>query len=231
MNRIHQTILALGFTAFLAPLASKTAQAEIFNLGSTYTVSGDNFPGSFGPETVTLNGATKPIEGGQLTLSESIFHLSPTSEAIEFNFSTATGGSIAGNINNNFDMAISGVSFTAPATLVNPFLIFSSNGTPFSPITAVAGGFGVEANPINAALGNVFDFPGFAPGAAATSMGLNMFSDPFSFLAEAGIDPASTNGLTFGAVVDFAAVPEPATLALFGAGIAALSLIRRRRAI
>jgi hypothetical protein len=223
--------LLLGTAALAAITASVVTWATpceadpVFELGSTFTVQGNDFPTNFTGATATL-GTPTTINAGQLQLSETFTPVSASQEWVVFDFATASGGPIIGNGTANFSMAISGVATTAPAVLSNPFAYFTSNGTPFGPLTP-GSGFGVEANPITGT-GQVLDFVGFSPGAPSSTFSLNIFSDPASFLATVGVDPTTANDFHFGALLTLP-VPEPASLGILASGVVGLGAMRRRR--
>ena len=134
-------------------------------VGSNYTISGTNAVTDFS-DTVTFNETTKSIDSGNLTMTETITQVNPTSQWVDFYVQTASGGPLASDQTADWSFAISGVQLSAPATDQYPFIYFTANGVPFSNLTA-ASGFGVATNPMNPALGEVITFNGYTPGAPA----------------------------------------------------------------
>jgi hypothetical protein len=196
-------------------------------LGSTFNVNGQDFPGNFSGATATLGGAAGALDSTGLTISETFTPVSPTQEWVVFNFGvTANHTTIIGSGSANFAMSITGVHTNGPAVLSQPFAYFTHSGTAYSPLHATSG-FGTESNPISGSF-PVLDFAGFTPGAAATSFGLDIFSNPASFLSAAGIDVTTANDFHFGALLTLP-VPEPSSLALIGGGLLGLGAVRRGR--
>jgi PEP-CTERM motif len=210
--------------------AAMPVQADpVFALGSTFTVRGANFPTDFGPTSATLGSATT-LNGGQLTLSETFTPISSTSEWVQFDFATTSGGPLGGDLNTLFGLRIDGIQTNGPAVLTDLFVYFTANGTPFSPLTA-ASGFGVETNPITGSF-PVLDFVGFAPGLPDQSFFVSLFSDPYDFLSDLGINPSTANDLHFAAEFTLVeAVPEPTSLSLLAVGLLAFGALRHRSSL
>lgn len=218
-------LLASALTAALgAPAVPSARAAAVFVLGSNYSVAGTNFPGNFGPETVTLDQTTKPIDSGALTVSETITPVNASTAFILFNFATPGGGSLAGNANANWAFTIGNIPIHGAGLLSTPFVYFTANGAPYSPLTA-ASGFGVITNPITGT-GQVLDFVGFTPGVVTGSFTLDVFSNPYAFLNSVGVNTSTANDVHFGAEISL--IPEPASVLLAGLGLLGLATVRRR---
>jgi len=193
----------------------------VFALGTTFNVSGTDFPTNFSA-TPEMLGASTTVNG--LSLSETITPVSATQEWIVFTFANPSGP-VIGDPSADFSLAISGFQTVAPAILSSVFAYFTQDGTPFAPLTP-ASGFGVETNPITGT-GPVLDFVGFTPTAPFESFNLSVFSNPASFLGAVGVDATTANGFDFAALLTLP-VPEPASLAVLGCGLAGLGAVRRR---
>ncbi len=157
----------------------------------------------------------------------------------DFSFSGSGGGTITGEI---FGLASSGESaavdlqiFSAPSYLVSTP---SYNGLPSTPFDIFSGH--VSTNLFTVSAGHIVGAQ-FLATKSSYALGLNVFGGLNAFGTTWGGSPtANGNGFagatytpTLGGVSQASGgasnVPEPATILLFGAGLAGISAFRRRR--
>lgn len=239
MLRLRPLCLALGAFSALALLTSvPAARAALVATGGTYQVSGTNFPVNFGPTNVTFDNTVHSLAGGQLNLQAQTTAASPTSEWVQFNFSTANGASIAGNVNGFWDFKISNIPYSQPVNFKALFYQWTINGQAIANVQNWLGGVvyndGVNppgTNPINASQG-----PGF--GGVATTVtppfDPSLFMNPYNLIstsAVGGVDPNQVNGFRIAMLVEQAnVVPEPGSCLVWSVlGMGAACLVRRRR--
>ncbi len=165
MRRIRHSYLVVLSLALL-PSASDAG----YVVGSNYSVVGTNFPTNFNA-TVTLNGLTKTIDGGLLTVAETIIPEAGGSQWIDFAFQTTNGGPLASNLNATAQIVIENFQVNAPSIQQNVFMYFSINSVPISSGLMNSSGFNniVEPNPIDPSRGEVFGFTGLQPPTIQTS--------------------------------------------------------------
>jgi hypothetical protein len=202
-------------------------QAGLIPPGGTYTVTGTNFPGNFGPETVTLDQTAKAIEGGLLTLSETITPTGPNAAWIQFNFASSSGGPLAADLNSNWQVVLDDIPFSQEVLFDNAFIYWTANGTAFSPITPFGDVTEIAPDPIDPSVGPVFFLP--AASGEFTSLLVNADVNPYSFLGNVGVDPLAANDFHF--AIHVTGVPAPPSWILFaiGSGLFGLVLGARRR--
>jgi hypothetical protein len=223
--------LAVAAALLLAGGAARQARAGVVQTGGTYTLNNINFVDNFST-SVTLDGTgvNKPIDNGQLFINEQIFPTGPNGAWVQFNFSTANGGPLAGNLNAHWETDIGSIPFTTPVVYDGFFSYFSVNGVPFSNI--LAGDFtDVETNPVTG-VGQVLG-TAVTPSSPLTSLSVYEFFDPYSILqSQNNIDPMTANGFSLAVHVDNL-VPEPGGMTLVGVALGGLitgAWRRRRRA-
>src|SRR5271165_3471438 len=142
---IRKRLRDAGIGVLLLSAGSAAHADAVFTTGGSYTVSATDFPTNFGPTSVTLDGMAKSLGGGLPSVREIITPVNPTTDFIEFDFTT-TLPSLAGNVNANFSLVIDNVPIQGNGVLSNPFVYLASGGTPFNPLTA-GSGFTVMTNP------------------------------------------------------------------------------------
>src|SRR3954447_41427 len=158
--RFKRVLAALLAAAPLVSSMQPSSRAD-FVIGSTYTiVEGVNFPTDFGPETVTLDQSKKLINGGLLTLKETIIPASGGGQWIDFFFQTSNGGHLASNFNGLWGFLLTGIQLSRPESLADGFASFTVDGVPVSSGLIGIPDFYVRTNPIDPAAGEVFGFVG-----------------------------------------------------------------------
>lgn len=166
---------------------------QLFQLGSSFSVSGINFPNDFGPETVTL-GQTTTISSGRLALSETVVPDGPNAAWAIFNFSTTDGGPLAGDFGSLWGISINDVRMTHFVNIDDAFMYWTENGNAFSPLDLWGNVTKIGPNPIDPQLGPVFFLPASGTG---TSLDGHISVTPYDFLFSVGIDLITADGFHF----------------------------------
>jgi hypothetical protein len=216
-------------------LISPDLHAGVVVPGSTFTITGSDDPSanSF-TSTATLNGGPTLIDNGLLSVTETITSINPTTDWVQFTFTTTSGGSLAGDPSAFWEIQVSNIQTSKPSALAAYFTYFSLNGTAESPIYPFFGGAVVEPDPLNPSVGPVWGATISPPYTnLSSSQTLYAYITPWTFGEDGGINPSS-NGLTLAGeyVVPSSAVPEPASLATVAVGLLGLTgfALKKRRA-
>src|SRR5262245_47307660 len=129
--RLASSLSALAVSSVVFSFAT-AANAEVFTIGSSFTVSGGNSPGSFS-QSVTLAPGTTSLDGGALSLTISFVPVGDAaqSEWVVFSYQTTTGN--LSQPGQNWSINQTGLVAAVPVNFVGDFTQFlNSTGTAFN---------------------------------------------------------------------------------------------------
>jgi hypothetical protein len=234
-KRFSTLAKAAPFAAAIMVATSLPAAAEVFDLGSDFTISGGNSPTTFS-DTVALTPGTTSLDGGLLNLTISIVPVGDAAqdEWIVLTYKTARGP--LSQPDEDWSMDPIGLPAAVAANFTGAFYQFLNvDGQPIDQTNHIFNQT-LMSNPIPGGAGNGEGTVGFVDpiGGPGALPDLGAFSDPFSIVTNAegttGVD-GFVQALEFAPVVPVTTtgVPEPFTLSLFGAGLAGAAAMRRRK--
>jgi hypothetical protein len=212
------------------------ARADVFVLGSTFTVQAFNSPDSF-TETVTLTPGNQLLDSGAVNLNIALVPVgSQGAEWIVFDYTTTNGGALS--LPTKFwGVEQTGIDLSVPAQLTEFYMQFTDDGVAQAATSwGIFGPGVVSTNPIPGGVGTG-DFIVCDPsssGFGTCSFPVGPFPSfgaelgPFDRLDSVGIVSADVNGWEDALL--FQPVPEPASLVLTCTALLGLIALRRRGA-
>jgi hypothetical protein len=132
--------------SFLGFNFAQSAYADsVFNLGGSFTLTGTNAPDDYS-ESVTLNPGTTTVDGGTVTLTQSILASAGGGEWVIFDFRTANGGVFANNPNSDWELLLQNIPLQQPSEVLQIYLDWGTNGTLAGPTNNTNSNLSLETN-------------------------------------------------------------------------------------
>jgi hypothetical protein len=206
-----------------------SAHAALITPGTPFDINGVNAVTTAVTPVTFRPGNTQAIDSGNVHLLIQTIPEAGGQEWLLYSFTTATGGTIAGNVNANWLMQVQNLATTQPVS-VNHFFVGWGAGGQLSEPVADTGNLPLELNPITG-VGHVFGEP--VTGVIESVLDGEGAADTFGgFLSvQYGINPATINFFQIGELIGPAPVPEPGGILIVGAGaLVTFGVCRRRRA-
>ncbi len=212
---IAATVLGMG----------QAAKAGVFDIGSTFTASGENSAGSWS-NTVTLQNGVTPIDGGALDLTISIVP-EGSSQWLVFTYTTVPTGPLMTNTSDDWNTFETGLDAVEASDFDGAFVEFlNSSGNAITPTSSIFTGYSVESNPVpgGTGIGLGASFTDDEPAMIWPQLGTSI--NPFSALGSTGINPSNVDGYV--EALEFtpqSTVPEPSSWLLTSTMLLAIALV------
>ena len=151
--------LAVMPTGFVAMAVGPARAADpVFDIGSSFIISGTNAPNDFA-DAVTLSPGSTFIDGGALVLTQNIVNAS-NGEWLVLDVQTSNGSDIAGDQTANWGIAQSGIQLATPSDWTERYFDLGAGGALANPVANLSNQTSgtpvfVAPNPITGA-GTVF---------------------------------------------------------------------------
>ena len=203
----------LGIVMALTGAQPIFAQPHIIPIGSSLTFGGTNAPDTYSA-TSTFSSTPVLVDNGKVKIWQEQVPTGSSGEWDIFHVQIVNGGPLAGNINANWNIVM---SYTLSVAAVFDQVVnqWSVNGTPVSPLSNFSGiCCAAASNPV--VPGEAYYNSGFSgPVPAGVFMNWQQtFANPYSIIAEGGINPSTANGFTFALHFTVAGGPPPTITAV-----------------
>lgn len=211
------------------------AKADVFVIGSTFTLQAFNSPDSF-TEPVTLTAGNHLLDSGAVNLHISIVPDGALgAEWIVLNYTTTNGGPLS-SPDAFWGIEKIGIDLSGKSQLISYYQQWTHDGVALAPTSLRFAGTVIATNPIPGELGTGYlstghDLVGtfgcspcFFPAGPFEEWGTEL--GPFDQLDDVGIPSADVNG--FEDALLFQPVPEPSSLVMTCSALVGCIGVRRR---
>jgi hypothetical protein len=198
----------------LLSLCVGQAGAGVFNTSTPFNVSSLNDPaGNYSPtNAASLNGGPTLIDGGLMTVSETIAPTGATSAILQFTFTTTGNAPLAGTPSGAWQVSVSGFQTNGLAALNGPFYetFVDANGTS---VPYLFSGYSLAPNPTDPSqLVAESQASNTARLVHSLTLSLGAFDEAPTNYENGGIVPTT---FVMGGQFVLSPVPEPASLTSF----------------
>ncbi len=225
------TNIGLVLAAATALALGPAAKAEVFVIGSTFTVNGTTSGGSYS-DTVTLQNGSTTVDGGALALTISIVP-DGVNEWVEFSFMTTTEipSPVMSNTADDWESDQNGLDMAVAGSFIGYYQAFlDGSGNTITPSSGIYGGASVMSNPIPGGSGMGVGLQGFdGPFGPGPLYDLYSDIDPFNLLDSDGVPSANVDGFVQAWEFTAAPVPEPSSMVLLSTVLLGIAFVARKR--